>query len=400
MNLTRAGRLAYLIIPHLPVAVERRERPRLAGQPLVVAGAGPGTNTTVLDCSGEAAQEGVQPGMGLARAERLCPEAIFLPPRLDLYRAVAMHLFDLLRSQVPAVEQAQPGGLYLGLDGLEGRDAEALVLCRQQGEAVLQELGLAATAGIAGDKFSAEVASLCIGPNRALVLTSGTERDFLGDFPVELLPVDREMQRRLRLFGLLRLGQFARLPPAAVLAQFGWAGHRAQRLARGQDDRPLIPGRSERSETASREFDPPLDNLETLVAAAGRQVDGLARRLAAEFLRAGQVDVRVACIDGQQQVSRRILAEPTADAARLARLAEALLRPLAYSDRVGELTLVLGELSAPSLHQLSLWHDPQQEAAEAQLARLASRYGEDCFRHGVLVDPDHRLAGRRFVMSG
>ena len=139
----------------------------------------------------------------------------------------AAGLFDLLHGQAPAVEQAQPGGIYFGLAGLEQRDEDALTLCCQQSEMIYRELQLATTVGVAVNKFTAEVASLCIGLNRVLVLSAGTEREFLGDFPVTLLPVEEETQRRLQLFGLRRLDQFARLPPAAVLAQFGWEEQRA-----------------------------------------------------------------------------------------------------------------------------------------------------------------------------
>jgi nucleotidyltransferase/DNA polymerase involved in DNA repair len=385
------------VVPHLPVAVERRHRPRLAGQPVVVAA--DALRAAVLDCSTEALAAGVQPGMALSRAEHLCPEAAFLPPRLDLYRNAAAALFELLNSQMPAVEQAQPGGFYLDLRGAEGQDAEALDVCHSQNEAIAHELGLAATVGVAVNKFSAEVASLSIGPQRVLVLTAGTERAFLGGFPVTVLPASDETQRRLQLFGLRWLDQFARLPPAAVLAQFGWEGQRAHRLARGQDDRPLVPGHGERSEQASQQFDPPLDNLETLLAAAGRLAAQAAQQLTENWLRAGRLAVQVLCADGAAPAAGRTLAEATADAGRLARLAETLLRPLPYSDRIEALAVTLSDLSAPSLHQLSLWHNPQEQAAEAHLRRLAARYGPGCFQRSLVTAPEHRLAGRRYVLA-
>lgn len=392
-------RIAYLVIPHFSVAVERRERPRLAGKPVVIASAHlAGGASAVLDCSREALIEGVQPGMALSRAEHLCPEAAFLAPRLDLYRSAAASLFELLSSQIPVVEQAQPGGLYLDLRGLEGNDAEAMAVCHEQSEAIIRQLRLEATVGIAANKFCAEAASLSIGLNRILVLAAGTERVFLGGFPVSVLPVSADAQRRLQLFGLRRLEQFARLPPAAVLAQFGWEGQRAHRLARGQDDRAVAPGQSERSEQAEQQFDPPLDNLETLTATAARLVAQIAQRLEAIFLRAGRLAVETQCADGAVLAAERILAEATADAGRLARLAEVLLRSLPYSDRVEALALTLSDLSTPSMHQLSLWHSPQELAAEAHLRRLEARYGAECFRRAVLSDPEHRLAGRRYVM--
>lgn len=391
-------RIAYLATPHLPAAVERRERPRLAGKPLVVANDALHARAAVLDCSTEALDAGVQPGMALRRAEHLCPEAIFLPPRLDLYRTAAAALFELLSHQMPAVEQAQPGGLYLDLRGLEGKDAEALAICHGQCQAIQRQLRLEATAGVAVNKFSAEAASLSIGLNRVLVLTAGAERAFLDSFPVAVLPVSGEMQRRLQLLGLRGLGQLARLPPAAVLAQFGWEGQRAQRLARGEDDRPLAPGRGPRSEEASQQFDPPLDNLETLLAAAGRLTAALAQRLDAAWLRAGRLALEAHCADGGALTAERTLAEATADAGRLSRLAETLLRPLPYSDRIEALTILLGDLSAPSLHQLSLWHSPQEQAIEAHLRRLAARYGAGCFQRSAVVAPEHPLAQRRYVL--
>lgn len=391
-------RVAYLAIPHFSIAVERRERPRLAGQPLVIAGARQAT-TQVLDCSPEALAEGVRPGMPVGQAERLCPEAIFLPPRPQLYRQTTAALFELLSGALPAVEEAQPGGFYLGLAGLEKSDDEALLLCRRQSEAISRELRLPTTAGIAVNKFTAEAAALSIGPQRALALAAGVERSFLSRFPIDLLPVSAEMQRKLHLFGLRRMGQFARLPPAAVLAQFGWEGQRAQRLARGQDDRPITPGRNTRCEVVTQQFDPPLDNVETLAAVAARLTQQASSSLTRAFLRAGQLDLALTCADGALLAAQRILAEPTADADRLSRLAATLLRSLSYPDRVSELTVTLGDLSTPSLHQLSLWRDPRASEAEAYLARLAARYGPHCFRHARLVDPAQRLAARRFVLD-
>lgn len=392
-------RVAYLVAPHFPVAVERRAQPRLAGRPVVVANERLGSAAaTVLDCSREALAAGVQPGMALSRVEHLCPEATFLPPRLDLYRSAAAALFQLLDRQMPKVEQAQPGGVYLDLGGLEGRDAEAMAICHGQSQTIARELRLEAAAGVAVNKFSAEAASLSMGENRILVLTAGTERAFLAGLPVSVLPVGDALQRRLQLFGLRWLEQFARLPPAAVLAQFGWEGQCAHRLARGQDDRQVVAGRGERSEQAGQQFDPPLDSLETLVAAAARLAAALAQRLDVSFLRAGRLAVEVQCADGAALAAERILAEATADAGRLARLAETLLRPLCYRERVEALELTLSDLSTPSMHQLSLWHTPQEQAAEAHLRRLAARYGPECFRRGVLVAPEHRLAGRRAAL--
>lgn len=393
-------RIAYLVVPHFLAAVEQRERPHLAHRPVIVAGAPlAGAPATVLDCSRAAWMAGIQPGMALGRAEHLCPEAAFLPPRLDLYRSVAASLFALLHGQAPAVEQAHPGGLYLDLNGVEPSDAGIMALCHRQSEAIAQDLRLETATGVAANKFCAEAAALSIGLNRVLVLAAGTERAFLGDFPVSILPLGEELQRRVQLFGLARLEQFARLPPAAVLAQFGWEGQRAHRLARGLDDRLVIPGQGERSEQAARQFDPPLDNLETLIAASGQAVRRLARRIDAVLLRAGRLAVEISCADGARLAAERILPEPTADPGRLARLAETLLRSLRYPDRVEALAVTLSDLSAPSIRQLSLWQSQQEQDAAACLEQLEARYGPGCFQRSVLVAPDHPLAGRRYAIT-
>ncbi|MEA3336950.1 MAG: hypothetical protein U9R25_13645 [Chloroflexota bacterium] len=394
--MSASGRVAYLVIPHLAVAVERREHPRLAEQPLVIASEH--YPARVMDCSLEALAEGVRPGVSVRHAERLCPEAIFLPPRLSLYRQTAATATALLDSQLPAVEPAQPGAAYLDLSGID-QDVEAKRICRRQSALIADELRLEATVGVAANKFSAEIASLCLGLNRVLVLTSGTERSFLSRFPVAYLPITDETRRRLNLFGLRQLGQFACLPSRAVLQQFGWEGQLAHRLARGQDDRPVIPGHRERSEMAAWEFEPSIDNLQPLIAAATHLMGLLSDRLARVFLRAGQLDLQVTCVDGASLVSGRRLAEPTADAGRLTRLSETLLGGLSYHDPVSDLVLTLSNLTSPSVHQLSLWSNSQEMEADAHLARLAVRYGRHCFRRAVLVDPENRLAAKRFVLT-
>ena len=109
--------------------------------------------------------------------------------------------------------------------------------------------------GVAANKFSAYIAARAINPGRVIVVIPGTEADFLAPFTINYLPLDEELARRFKLFGLKTMGQFVALPAATVLRQFGFQGRWLQQLAGGKDDRPLVPGAVPEIQQIYYEFD-------------------------------------------------------------------------------------------------------------------------------------------------
>jgi len=171
---------------------------------------------------------------------------------------------------------------YLDLGRIE--QTEAADLARRLGQSVREAARLAPAIGLARGKFPARLAAASTRPNKAVIVPTGGEAAFLAPFPVELLPLDADTARWLRLLGICTLGQLAALPASAVLAQFGVKGRRLHQLARGDDDRPVHPHRPRAVESVSRQLDGPVADLPRLETITQTMAVALGQRLQARGL--------------------------------------------------------------------------------------------------------------------
>jgi DNA polymerase IV len=162
-------------------SVEQRDDPRLRGRPVIVGGG------VVLAASYEARAYGVCGAMGGAQARRLCPHAIFVPPRMEAYSEASKAVFEVFDDTTPLVEALSIDEAFLDVGGLRrvsGTPAEIAVRLRQD---VRERVGLPITVGVAGTKFLAKVASGVAKPDGLLVVPVGRELAFLHPLPVERL---------------------------------------------------------------------------------------------------------------------------------------------------------------------------------------------------------------------
>jgi DNA polymerase-4 len=393
-------KVAYVFVPHFPVAVERREKPSLKGKAVVIGGL-PEERGNVYELSSEALEQGVRKGMSLRQAEELCPEAVFLPLREERYISAFEEMLSALEPFSPLIE---PNGLrsaYLevsGLDRIYGPDER---LGRSIAEAVKEATGLSVKVGIARGKFTARIAAMEAASNSVLVIVSGGERRFLKELPVALLPLDPEMQERLNLLGIRTMGQFASLPASAVLAQFGLEGKRAHQLAQGRDGSRVIGRRRQSSQELEHRFEDPIEDLQVLRMTARQLSARLSRRLHSR----GQVSRRIVITlefeEGTREQRHTTLSEPSADERGMEMTLAQLLSRFDYRSRVTVLKISLGGLDQGKGHQLALF--PTRTLRKARIdravANLVGKYGPDCFLKARLLDLRAVLPERRFALS-
>jgi hypothetical protein len=250
------------------------------------------------------------------------------------------------------------------------------------------------------------VAGQVAGANSALLVAPEAQRAFLAGQPIATLPLDAEVLLNLQHLGIRALGQFARLPAAAVSARFGPAGRTAQRWALGLDDRPVVPPWEARETSARIELDGPSADRERLLALLGQRAERLLSPLQERLQEAGRVTLLVTRADGRAVAASYTFPQPTA-AAGVVRLglAAALDRVAWDGQPAVEIALTLAGIQDAPGRQLALFdlaqaaaggNSPQGRARlEAALRRLAARFGPDAFRLAALVDPDNPLPERR-----
>ena len=307
--------ILYCTIPHFAASLARRDDPSLQGRPLVLIG----PERRVFDVSAEAAACGIVSGLTARAAEIRCPEARLVEADLGRCREELEALFQLLEGASPNVEPHGWGAAYLDMGAPAQDRAEAMSLCQKIGRAVRHELGeiLQPALGWDSSKFTAQAAARRTQPGRLLVVSAVKEPAFLRPLPMSWLPLSEDSLRRLGFLGLRTLGQYAALPPAAVWQQFGQAGRLAQRYARGEDDRPVVPRWQAPRLAAEYEFETPVNERERLLATSGRLVSPLLAELRDNLRACGQVRLAARFDDGSTRQRTCTFLCPTANEAQV-----------------------------------------------------------------------------------
>jgi DNA polymerase-4 len=265
-------------------SVEQRDDPQLRGKPVVVAWLG--NRSVVCAASYEARRFGIRSAMPAVRAERLCPEAVFVPPDFPRYRAVSWLVQEIFKRHTDLVEPLSLDEAYLdvteNMTGLPTATRVARAIRAQ----IREDLNLTASAGVAPNKFLAKIASDWRKPDGLFVIQPDEVDTFLPPLPVGRLPgVGKVTEARLEKLGIRTLGDLRELELPALEGPFGRHGIRLYELARGIDNSPVLPDRPTQSVSAEDTFqhDVPLSETEPLI-----------RRLAEKAWAASRKETRIA----------------------------------------------------------------------------------------------------------
>ena len=265
-------------------SVEQRDDPKLRGKPIVVAWKG--NRSVVCAASYEARRFGVRSAMPAIRAERLCPEAIFIPPDFIRYRAVSRATREIFQRHTDLIEPLSLDEAYLDVTQNKTGLPTATRVAKAIRQEIRDELQLTASAGVAPNKFLAKIASDWRKPDGLFVIQPEDVQTFLPPLPVGRIPgVGKVTEIRLKQMGISTVGDLNALELSALEAQFGRYGTRLYELARGIDHNKVIPDRPTKSISAEDTFDRDIPLAET---------EALIRRLAEKVWIASRKDGRTA----------------------------------------------------------------------------------------------------------
>jgi DNA polymerase IV len=374
-------------------SVEQRDDPRLRGRPVIV-GSG-----VVLAASYEAKAFGVETAMGGARARRLCPEAIVVPPRMSAYAEASKAVYRVFDDTTPDVEGLSIDEAFLDVRGMRriaGSPVEIAVRLRRE---VLAQVGLPLTVGVARTKFLAKVASGVAKPDGLLVVPPDRELAFLHPLPVERLwGVGAATAAKLHARGINRVGQVAELDEKVLVRMLGRAaGRQLHALAHNRDPRPVRVGRRRGSIGSQRALG------RSRTPRSRRDIDavvvGLVDRVTRRMRLAGRVGrtvvLRLRFDDFSRATRSHTLARPTAETWVILVTARWLLATaLPLIDRRG-LTLVgvtVAELENADAVQLRLPFGPHGSALDAALDDVRARFGPKAITRAVLLGRDEGLS--------
>ena len=243
-------------------SVEQRDDPKLRGKPVVVAWKG--NRSVVCAASYEARKFGVRSAMPAVRAERLCPEAIFVAPDFTRYRAVSRAVGEIFRRHTELIEPLSLDEAYLDVTENKTSLPTATSVARTIRDQIRQELSLTASAGVAPNKFLAKLASDWRKPDGLFVIQPEDIDSFLLPLPVGRLPgVGKVTGDQLTKIGIQTVGDLRKLELPLLEKHFGRYGLRLHELARGIDDSAVIPDRPTKSISVEDTFEQDLLLAET-----------------------------------------------------------------------------------------------------------------------------------------
>lgn len=254
-------------------SVEQRDDPKLRGRPVVVAWRG--QRSVVCAASYEARRFGVRSAMPALRAERLCPEAIFIPPDFVRYRAVSRETREIFRRYTELIEPLSLDEAYLDVTTNKAGLPTATKVASAIRQAIREELHLTASAGVAPNKFLAKIASDWKKPDGLFVIQPDEVNAFLPPLPVERLPgVGRVTAQRLANLGIRTVADVRAMETGAIERLFGRHGQRLHELAFGIDNSEVVPDRPTKSISAEDTFprDLTLDETEEAIRRLAERV--------------------------------------------------------------------------------------------------------------------------------
>jgi DNA polymerase IV len=355
-------KIIHLDLDAFYCAVEEQRDPSLTGKPFAVGGR-PESRGVVTSCSYAARQFGVRSAMPMARAVRLCPGLQIVSPRFDLYRAASQKVMSLLRAFVPLVEQISIDEAFLDVTELAD-EPETLAKTLQQ--AILTELNLPCSLGVARNKLVAKIASDVgkgqaqgVGPPNAItVVPSGKEAEFLAPLPVKRLwGVGPKTAARLSEMGITTIGELAQTPPADLSRLFGKNGEEMARRAKGEDNSPIITAREAKSFSQEETFASDVGDPQRLRALINEQSNSLAQQLQRQNLTATTIKLKIRWPDFTTLTRQTTLSQAFDDSVLIAQTAWVLLRKIWQPGKRVRLLGVGVSGLAPRPRQLSLWDD-------------------------------------------
>ena len=354
----------------------------------MIVGAG-----VVLAASYEAKAYGVETAMGGRQAQRLCPHAVVVPPRMHAYADASKAVFELFDDTTPLVEGLSIDEAFLDVRGLErlaGPPEDIAVRLRRR---VLDEVGLPITVGIARTKFLAKVASAVAKPDGLLAVPPDDELGFLHPLPVERLwGVGRVTAAKLHDRGLRTVGQVAALDEDVLVSLLGRAsGRHIHALAHNRDPRRVRTGLRRRSIGSQRALGRRPTTFEEIDSSVIAIVDRVARRLRAGGRLCRTVVLRLRFGDFTRATRSATLPRATDRTPAILELARGLLAQALPVIEANGITLVgisLTNLEDADRMQLSLTDDWRPYALDTAMDAVRDRFGSKALTRGVLVGRD------------
>ena len=394
-------------------SIEQLDHPEYKGHPVIVGGLS--SRGVVATCSYEARKFGVHSAMPISRAKKLCPDGIYVYPRMDRYKEVSHQIFSIMKEFTPYIEPLSIDEAFLEVSGMSTMYSGPKALGRAIKDRVFEETGLIISAGLAPNKFLAKLASDLDKPDGLVVIPYGREKEILAPLPIKRIwGVGPRTEKILKTGGFHLMRHIQALPDERSLIPI--VGNQARRiweLANGIDDRPVETDRKIQSIGAEETYEEDLTDGSTIELEFRYFANRLSKRLRKRNLLGHTVSIKVR-YDDFTTVSRQKRLDTPSDHEHVFFETALLLWNKLMQDKTSKqlkgvtfmdppgpirlLGLTVSGLDEEVPMQDSLFESPKNET-ENKLAgvldSLESKFGETAVMSGALWQRFHGENGAR-----
>ena len=274
-------------------SIEQLDHPDYKGHPVIVGGLS--SRGVVATCSYEARKFGVHSAMPISRAKKLCPDGIYVYPRMDRYKEVSHQIFSIMKEFTPHIEPLSIDEAFLEVSGMSTMYSGPKALGRAIKDRVFEETGLIISAGLAPNKFLAKLASDLDKPDGLVVIPYGREKEILAPLPIKRIwGVGPHTEKRLKAGGFHLMRHIQALSDeSSLIPLVGNQARRIWELANGVDDRPVETDRKIQSIGAEETYEEDLTDGSTIELEFRYFANRLSKRLRKRNLLGHTVSIKV-----------------------------------------------------------------------------------------------------------
>jgi DNA polymerase-4 len=296
-------------------SVEQRDRAELRGQPVIVGG-DPKSRGVVAACSYEAREFGIHSAMASSTAYRLCPDAVFIRPRFDVYRAVSSEIRKIFCEYTDLVEPLSLDEAFLDVTENYVNMASATLIAREIKKKIFNRTGkLTASAGVSFNKFIAKVASDMNKPDGITVITPDMADEFIDELPIrKFFGVGKVTEEKMLNVGIKSGADLKRYKKEQLVQMFGKSGSYFYNIAHGMDDRPVEPNRIRKSIGKETTFIEDIDDTNQMVEILENIADRLENSLIKHEAKGRTITLKLKYFDFHS-ITRSVTIDGPADSA-------------------------------------------------------------------------------------
>ncbi|WP_296002315.1 DNA polymerase IV [uncultured Veillonella sp.] len=274
-------------------SIEQLDHPEYKGHPVIVGGLS--SRGVVATCSYEARKFGVHSAMPISRAKKLCPDGIYVYPRMDRYKEVSEQIFSIMKEFTPYIEPLSIDEAFLEVSGMSTMYSGPKALGRAIKDRVFEETGLIISAGLAPNKFLAKLASDLDKPDGLVVIPYGREREVLAPLPIKRIwGVGPRTEKILKNGGFHLMRHIQALPDeSSLIPLVGNQASRIWELANGIDERPVETDRKIQSIGAEETYEEDLTDGSAIELEFRYFANRLSKRLRKRNLLGHTVSIKV-----------------------------------------------------------------------------------------------------------